>query len=139
MTEPDARTQGLLAANTAFYGAFEQLDLAAMRDVWADHDGIICIHPGWTMCRGREEVEDSWRRIFENTPYIEFGVTVIDCGVSGAGGWIVCEEAILQSHPNGMTRSVVPTASTTALGRQLTGPSGPSASILKSRPTHQTR
>ena len=75
--------------------------------VWAGDDGIICIHPGWPMCRGREEVEDSWRRIFENTPYIEFRVTVIDCGVSGDRGWIVCEEAILQSHPNGMTRSVV--------------------------------
>ena len=107
MTARDPREVGLLAANTAFYSAFEQLNLPAMRAVWADGADTLCIHPGWNVCRGAEEVEDSWRRIFENTTYIEFSVTVIDHGVNGEGGWVVCEETILQGHPQGLIRSTV--------------------------------
>ncbi len=106
MSDAAARAEGLLAANTTFYGAFEQLDIAGMRDIWAPGADIICIHPGWPVCRG-DEVEESWRRIFENTSYIEFAITVLEHGVSGERGWVVSEETILQSSPQGMARSVV--------------------------------
>lgn len=107
MSAASARVEGLLAANAAFYGAFEQLDVGAMRAVWAPGPEVLCIHPGWDLCRGADEVEDSWRRIFENTSYIEFSIAVIGHGVSEAWGWVVCEETILQSAPPGMSRSVV--------------------------------
>lgn len=107
MTEPDARAQALLDANAAFYRAFEQLELPAMRDCWVADGQCICIHPGWPLCRGWGDVEESWRRIFENTPYIEFRVTVLDYGLAGDRGWALCEEAILQSTPEGISRSVV--------------------------------
>lgn len=103
----DPRGQGLVAANAAFYAAFEKLDLAAMREVWLEDASIMCIHPGWPLCRGSDEVDESWRRIFENTPYIEFGIRVIDHGIDGQHGWAVCEESILQSTPNGLSRSIV--------------------------------
>lgn len=107
MSADDARAEGLLVANTEFYAAFEQMDMAAMRDAWAPGPKTLCIHPGWPACRGADAVEESWRRIFANTSYIEFAITVLEHGVSGDHGWVVCEEGILQSSPQGMTRSVV--------------------------------
>ncbi|MDU6489344.1 nuclear transport factor 2 family protein, partial [Bradyrhizobium sp.] len=38
----------LLAANAAFYAAFAAGDFAALAALWADRDGISCIHPGWS-------------------------------------------------------------------------------------------
>ena len=107
MSADDARAEGLLVANTEFYAAFEQMDVAAMRAAWASGAETLCIHPGWPACRGAEAVEESWRRIFANTSYIEFTITVLEHGIGGDHGWVVCEEGILQSTPQGMTRSVV--------------------------------
>lgn len=107
MGEADARAEGLLAANSAFYGAFERRDLAAMREVWLAAEHAICIHPGWPVCRGPEEIEESWQRIFDATPYIEFTIAVLDSGIRGDRGWVICEEGVLQSMPTGMSRFLV--------------------------------
>jgi uncharacterized protein (TIGR02246 family) len=50
-------------AEEAFYRAFERGDLAAMADVWADDDAVVCVHPGGDRLRGRDEVLESWRQI----------------------------------------------------------------------------
>ena len=51
-------------AETAFYDAFRASNLKAMMFTWADHEFIECIHPMSDRARGREAVEESWRRIF---------------------------------------------------------------------------
>ncbi len=58
----------VLAANAAFYEAFAAADAVAMERLWALHAPVACIHPGWGLLVGREEVMGSWRRIFENAP-----------------------------------------------------------------------
>ncbi len=52
-------------AERGFYEAFAQQNVEGMMQVWADHRPVYCIHPGGALLVGREEIEDSWRRIFQ--------------------------------------------------------------------------
>ncbi len=52
-----------LAANAAFYRAFDEGDRAAMRRLWAVHAPVVCIHPGSGAVLGREAVLASWDAI----------------------------------------------------------------------------
>jgi len=53
----------VLAANDAFYAAFDAEDAAAMDLVWAKDGPCACIHPGWDPLVGRVAVLDAWRQI----------------------------------------------------------------------------
>lgn len=56
----------MLAANDAFYRAFNERDLEAMDTLWAQTVSVTCIHPGWNRITGRETVIESWRGILSN-------------------------------------------------------------------------
>ena len=57
-------------AEQAFYEAFAQQDLKAMMRVWDTEGPVLCIHPGGHLLAGREEVQKSWRQIFQSgTPF----------------------------------------------------------------------
>jgi ketosteroid isomerase-like protein len=90
MTDRDA----LLAANAAFYAAFNAGDPDAMARLWAHGDGVACLHPGWPVLLGREAVLESWRRIFAAgaTPT----VTCLDPHTwpGGDGGMVICHERV---------------------------------------------
>jgi uncharacterized protein (TIGR02246 family) len=89
------------AANAKFYTAFETGDLDLMHEVWADGDyaeGVTCVHPGWTMLRGRAEVLRSWALIMANTPYIQFVLTDVRTEVRGDYAVLTCEENILTAE-----------------------------------------
>src|SRR5687767_12392536 len=66
MEESDTPQDAVLAANDAFYHAFNEKDIEAMEAIWASSDDIACIHPGWNLILGRELVIESWRRILSN-------------------------------------------------------------------------
>ncbi|MBM3586139.1 MAG: nuclear transport factor 2 family protein [Alphaproteobacteria bacterium] len=53
----------VIAANAAFYDAFAAGALDAMGDVWARGAPVTCIHPGWGVLAGRDEVMASWAAI----------------------------------------------------------------------------
>jgi len=55
----------ILAANAAYYRAFETADFAAMSRIWAE-DNVSCIHPGWPVLIGRQAILDSYREILRN-------------------------------------------------------------------------
>jgi len=81
-----------------FYAAFEAGDLDRMSAVWADGpyaDGVSCVHPGWTMLRGREEVLRSWALIMANTTYIQFVLTDVETDVYGDHAVVTCKENVL--------------------------------------------
>jgi ketosteroid isomerase-like protein len=63
---PERAGDAVLAANAAFYTAFNEKDIAAMDEVWARSAEVGCIHPGWNVLRGRDEVIESWRGILSN-------------------------------------------------------------------------
>ncbi len=93
----DAR-RAVEAANTAFYTAVETADLDLLGALWVDGpgaDGVTCIHPGWPVVRGRDEVLRSFALILANMPYIQFFLTEVDIRVSGNVAVVGCVENTL--------------------------------------------
>jgi len=84
--------QAIAQANQAFYRAFETLQIEAMEQVWAKDADIQCGHPGWRILRGWGPVMESWQRIFENTPSMQFTLTDVNIHVSGGVAWVTLYE-----------------------------------------------
>ncbi|NQV81700.1 MAG: nuclear transport factor 2 family protein [Alphaproteobacteria bacterium] len=57
----------VLAANEAFYRAFEAGDGDAMGALWSHRTTVACTHPGWTAIAGRASVLESWSGILEGS------------------------------------------------------------------------
>ena len=84
----------VLLANEAFYRAFNQRDMELMEGLWADGDGVSCVHPGWNVIEGREPVLDSWRAILGNpsqTRIVTGGATVT---FQGDMAIVLCRELV---------------------------------------------
>lgn len=81
-------------ANQGFYRAFESLDVHKMRGVWAQSEDISCVHPGWPLLKGFEQVMESWKRIFENTSMMQFTITGAVIRVEGDSAWVMGTENI---------------------------------------------
>ena len=64
-------------AETAFYSAFENGDVAAMEDIWAHTDSVVCIHPHAPRLMGYDEVMQSWRDILRNTAGFRISVQML--------------------------------------------------------------
>ena len=86
--------QALLFVNEAFYRAFADRDIGAMEDLWSDVAPITCIHPGWGMLEGREDVMESWAAIIANpdSPTIECRAPLAH--QHGDAGIVICFEQI---------------------------------------------
>jgi ketosteroid isomerase-like protein len=87
--------EAVLAANQAFYSAFEARDLDAMSDLWEHADWAVCTHPGWTTLRGWASISASWYALFTNEQRLQFIVTGEHAELEGNVGWVSCEENIL--------------------------------------------
>lgn len=86
----------VLAANEAFYRAFEKKDILAMSNVWSQGTGSLCIHPGRNVLKGWKAIHDSWEQIFKNTNYIEIEVEIIALEVRNNIAYVVLIENLLQ-------------------------------------------
>ena len=91
----DERTQ-VLAANEAFYRAFEKKDIEAMSVVWSQGTGSLCIHPGRNVLRGWKDIRSSWELIFRNTQYIEIETDIIRIEVRDNLAYVILIEKMLQ-------------------------------------------
>jgi ketosteroid isomerase-like protein len=89
--------QAVAQANQSFYRAFETLKIEAMEQVWAKDADIQCGHPGWRILRGWGPVMESWKRIFENTPVMQFTLTDVNIHVIGAVAWVTLYENLNSS------------------------------------------
>ena len=97
MPEQEARTeaeQEALVANEAFYRALGNSDMGAMENVWARLAPVTCLHPGWTLLTGREDVLESWRTILSNPnqPRIVGGGASVT--VFGDAAVVLCREVV---------------------------------------------
>ncbi|AXI78889.1 nuclear transport factor 2 family protein [Peterkaempfera bronchialis] len=98
-----ADREAVLAANTALYESLERGDADALTEVWlsgADADdagGVVCVHPGWPMLRGRARVLRSYMLIMANTEYIQFFLTDVEVELVGDVALVTCTENILSS------------------------------------------
>jgi len=84
----------ILAANAAFYAAFAAGDFAALAALWADRDGISCIHPGWSAIVGRAAVIGSWRDILANPARPNIVCADPHAIVDGDHGRVLCIELV---------------------------------------------
>jgi len=89
--------EAVAQANQNFYRAFETLKIEAMEKVWAKDADIQCGHPGWRILRGWGPVMESWKRIFENTPSMQFTLTDVNVQVSGEVAWVTLYENLNSS------------------------------------------
>ena len=89
--------QTVLAANDAFYRAFEKKDLEAMTQLWSQGAGSLCIHPGRNALQGWERIRQSWQQIFKNTSYLEINTKVLSAEISGDLAYVVLVETALQT------------------------------------------
>ncbi len=91
---PEA-TEAVEAANAAFYHAFETGDLDAMRALWLDDPGTLCVHPGALPVRGSGAIDRSWAVVMATTPYIQFILTDVVVSVRGEVASVTCTENVL--------------------------------------------
>lgn len=82
----------LLAANAAFYAAFEACDLDAMSELWLHEDHVVCTHPGWPALRGWAAVGASWFALFQGAAAPQFILTEASATVRGEVGWVTVDE-----------------------------------------------
>ncbi len=95
MTSPDL--DGVLAANAAFYAAFEARDIDAMSKAWEHSDRVICTHPGWSTLLGWGRVAASFFALFQNAQRLQFILTDASAQVVGDVGWVSVDENILDT------------------------------------------
>jgi ketosteroid isomerase-like protein len=100
-------TQAVLAANAAFYRAFETLEINEMERVWLRSSHIKCIHPGWPLLCGWGPIMASWERIFTNTFAMRFTLTDVRIEVSGALAWVVLIENLESQGYDGSSRAEI--------------------------------
>ncbi len=82
----------LLAANSAFYAAFGDRDLAAIDALWARAHEVAVLHPGWPAVVGRDAVMRSWRSIVESPQPPDIACGDARAFVQGDAGFVLCIE-----------------------------------------------
>lgn len=92
--------EAVLAANQAFYQAFEEGNLDVMFDLWEHTPRVLCTHPGWPALHGWMHVAESWRRLMEQTERPQFIITGQRVEVVGDTAWLSCEENLLTANLN---------------------------------------
>jgi ketosteroid isomerase-like protein len=93
MSDDQSDELSVLAVNLRFYRAFNDGDVSAMNDVWAEQAPVACLHPGDTVLLGREAVMRRWQEILASRPGFTlrcdspkvqlFGTTAIVCCYEG--------------------------------------------------------
>ncbi|MGH3472610.1 MAG: nuclear transport factor 2 family protein [Nocardioidaceae bacterium] len=89
--------EAVLAVHAEFYSAFEQADYDLMSRVWADDDGVVCVHPAARPIRGRAAVMRSWTALMAQAPYIQFFLTGVEATVVGDVASVSCMENVLSA------------------------------------------
>ena len=97
----------VLAANQRFYQALEEMDLDEMEAVWLHEDWVACVHPGWELLEGWEEIRAAWQRIFANTKRMKVAVTNVTVRVEGHSAWVNCIEQVTSSYETGFSTAWV--------------------------------
>ncbi|MEE8205468.1 MAG: nuclear transport factor 2 family protein [Nitrospinaceae bacterium] len=99
--------QQILTSNQQFYDAFNKQDLAMMKDVWQDDACARCIHPGWPVIKGYEDIIQSWEDIFNHNQHMEIKVSDADVMIQDDFAWVSCQENLFSIKMTGVQSSKV--------------------------------
>ncbi len=105
--EKQSPEEALRDANQRFYLAFESLNLAEMEAVWAHDDAVECVHPGWDLLLGWEEVRERWGRIFANAKRVRIALSSVWVRVEGDTGWVACTVHVTTAFADGFDEATV--------------------------------
>ena len=102
-TETEKR---VLLANENFYYALNKGDLPLMEESWVNDSTVKCVHPGWPLISGWENVRDSWENIFSSETIANVEISEVFIDVKDDSAWVNCverlshvvEERILITH-----------------------------------------
>jgi ketosteroid isomerase-like protein len=97
---PDSE-EAVREVNRRFYQAFAALDLAQMEEVWLREDWVECVHPGWNILRGWEEIRESWAGIFQGARRMKVEISNVSLNVEGTVAWVACTERITSTFDTG--------------------------------------
>ena len=81
-------------ANEAFYLIFGNRDFAGMDALWAAHENVSCIHPGWEALDNREDVMASWKSLMANENSPSITCRAPRARIIGETGVVVCYELL---------------------------------------------
>jgi ketosteroid isomerase-like protein len=65
-----------------------------MEELWAVRLPVACIHPGWDVLDGREEVLASWRGILESREGPQVSCASAEARVLGDVAFVTCHEVL---------------------------------------------
>src|SRR5271163_3091276 len=105
--KPTSEEEAVRAANNRFYAAFESLDLAEMEAVWAHDEEVQCVHPGWDLLLGWDEVRERWARLFANARRVRIALSSVWVRIEGNVGWVACTEHVTTAFADGFDDSMV--------------------------------
>lgn len=95
------------AANRAFYEALQSLDLHRMEAVWLQEDWVRCLHPGWELLLGWEEVHKSWKAIFASTRQMLISISRPLVHMLGHTAWVSCLEDVTTAQADGISSALI--------------------------------
>jgi ketosteroid isomerase-like protein len=101
--------QEVLGANRAFYQALQSLDLERMDELWLHEDWVKCLHPGWELRIGWEEVYESWANIFHSTTRMQVTISRPLVRAIGDTAWVSCVASVTTSYEGGFSTAMVET------------------------------
>ena len=107
MSQKETPEQALLEANRRFYQAMAALDLEMMNEVWLHEDWVQCVHPGWSLLIGWDEVRASWARIFANTQRMRVEISAVWVRIEGDVAWVACTERVTSTFERGFDQGLV--------------------------------
>lgn len=84
----------VLFVNDAFYLAFTNRDMEAMQNTWSQRASVTCIHPGWELLSGRENVMESWEAILSSGHSPSVACHEASASVLGDTAYVVCYEEL---------------------------------------------
>ncbi|HEV2352270.1 MAG TPA: nuclear transport factor 2 family protein [Terriglobia bacterium] len=97
----------VLAINLAFYRAIESLDLSQMEAVWWHEDWVNCLHPGWDLICGWEDILESWAGIFRSTARLRVTISRTIVHVLGDAAWVSCIENVTSTYESGFETAMI--------------------------------
>lgn len=104
---PETDEHEVLVANQAFYQALRSLDLAKMEAAWWHEDWVRCLHPGWDLISGWEDILESWARIFSSTAKMRVVVSRTLVQVLGDAAWVSCVENVTTTYEGGFETALI--------------------------------
>ena len=97
----------VLKTNQRFYDAFNKNDIELMIGIWLNDPISQCIHPGWDVLIGFENIMTSWQKIFAAAQDLEIKLSHVDVTASENLAWVTCQENLFSIVSSGVQLSKV--------------------------------